>query len=873
MNLDLIASLQTDFGRIYDENFKLRDRNIYNIEIDRFNKKLSRAGISPKLSPKEIELKLQQIYETLMKLPKFQNANQPNDMPAKTTLNAAESADLIEKAEKLTKQNAEIKAREKQTVADFIKQNQERIAKAQAVQDKLKDKVVYAKVILPEPLPLDEIEKQDLDTLRASAQGDVSTKQKLIDDLAKQIETKLENVPEEQKVLIARTAAVEIVEKLAKPEKAYQAQIQNSILTVIHEDKGRVVSTVLNKDDELLIAAKNGSTLLELEYRNKNLITRNISKNILGLKLTSVICGPEQFEVVLSETKIEGQTTHQVDFEGLNQSYLRLLEKQNSILNSAKEFKFDGEQNFFTEQARTYISEKKADIPPKGISKRSHSKHGEIFARHGLPNTIVLNTTKNVGRFGELLIKISPNTTSPLLSIAGRIAENEFIKPVVGLFTKGVVVGTGAGGIATTIATTIGVATSWVTVGLSLIGAFIVKKISDKGPQTKKWIDNNKMLIGLGTSLGVMGFFGPVPAIITGGLFLTATGTLNSFVSGALGMLSVVGMSIGMSIATPVIIAVVALVPLVAFIMLVINNSAYIVPPSISTLLQNQDNLYVEVTKNAEPAGPFENSDLPLKIKYTITVKARKSMLTNISFNHECKVVQENNSQDCVAPVEAPPTSISPASPYVYIYEANYNSSYIDALVINTFTVTADAGENTLQTSSGNATITIGEPPAKCLQIDGAWPNSAKTNVEKAKGKLVSEFPTYVAKVCAEYPNGLPLRYEGAGNDNYWGWFKGSHILFYPKGVKSFDDATYTLAHELVHALVAEGNNFAIYLRYIATPGILSETPRCFYSYNPMFLEERLAETVAFTVIKPRCGNPQQQWPKHYNFVQQNVLK
>ena len=63
MDIEKITYLKKFFEELYDENFKLRDKTRLVI----FNKELEEFGISSKLTPKEIELKLQQIYEILEK--------------------------------------------------------------------------------------------------------------------------------------------------------------------------------------------------------------------------------------------------------------------------------------------------------------------------------------------------------------------------------------------------------------------------------------------------------------------------------------------------------------------------------------------------------------------------------------------------------------------------------------------------------------------------------------------------------------------------------------------------------------------------------------------------------------------------------------
>jgi len=546
---------------------------------------------------------LLQTQETITEIPQYE---------AQTTTTGLDLETKVEQAEKRSQQKADIQAREKQTIEDFIKQSEERIAKAKSIQEKLKDKVVYAKVIIPEPLPLNEVEKQDLSTLREYAQGNEETRKKLIDDLEKQIETKLDNVATEQKELIARTAAVEIVEKLAKPETAYANQIQNSILTAIHEDKGRILQTVLQKDDDLLITAKEGSILLELEAHNKELTTKTIAKNIFGEKLTLAIYGPEKFQIILTETKTEGQTTHEVNLGRLNQNHISALEHQNSTLNTIKEFGIGKTQSYFTGQARTYVAEKMASMPAGSIIKKTYSDPivQTIFARYGLANPVVWQTV-STNQFVGLAMRFAPDTAGPVLGFAGRMTGIEFVTPIT-TFGGGAVGATIAAQAATTytsVAITGGVfaaeafaggvgsaaagaAAGSIVPGVGTIigavagavGGELLKPIFSK---LKVWWTNNKdslaPALGIGAGFLIAPFFGAGPAVLGGvGAFALFGGSVARLATGAFGVLGLVGRSVGIAIATPVIVTLLVLPPLVAFIILVINNSAYVVPPSFS---------------------------------------------------------------------------------------------------------------------------------------------------------------------------------------------------------------------------------------------------------------------------------------------------
>ena len=434
MNLDTIASLQTDFGKIYDENFNFRDKKIYSQQIADFNRRLKEIGISTELKPKEIELKLQQFYETLIKVPKFTDQT-PNDMPASTTLNSQQLKDLGEQAEKRAQQKSDINAREKQTVEDFIKQNQERITRAQAVQEKLRDKVVYARVVVPDQPTLTETEQKDLDTLREYAKADETSRSHLIDDLAEKIEEKiktdLKEVPEEQIKILARSTAVDITARLVSPEIANEIPVQVAILGAINKDIEQKEKGVVNKiipDDSLLKAAKEGSVIIELNARNEDFTSRAIANKLLGPRIAPTLYpSPEAIQIILTEKMATGQSTHIVNLGDLNQNQIQALEHQNKLLGSLQQVGVGRTREILTSYGRTYLAEKMAGLPAGSVLKKTYSSSitQSILAKYGFANPVAWQTTAQLGQFGGLFMKIAPDTAGPILSLAGKTLGKE----------------------------------------------------------------------------------------------------------------------------------------------------------------------------------------------------------------------------------------------------------------------------------------------------------------------------------------------------------------------------------------------------------------------------------------------------------------
>ena len=143
---------------------------------------------------------------------------------------------------------------------------------------------------------------------------------------------------------------------------------------------------------------------------------------------------------------------------------------------------------------------------------------------------------------------------------------------------------------------------------------------------------------------------------------------------------------------------------------------------------------------------------------------------------------------------------------------------------------------------------------------------------------MVSNYPAYTQKICAAFPQGVTVTFEGS-NGNFWGWFSQPNTLgIYAKAFTNDSgivDTVYIIAHEGAHAL-AFGNP-SIYQDYLAWPGIDGEIPKCFYdyAYTGWSYDERFAEAIAFYAMSnfSKCSAWESQYPNHYDFVDQQIFK
>jgi len=198
--------------------------------------------------------------------------------------------------------------------------------------------------------------------------------------------------------------------------------------------------------------------------------------------------------------------------------------------------------------------------------------------------------------------------------------------------------------------------------------------------------------------------------------------------------LGILGGIISATFSTMLGIAIIAIISIpiaIALILFIINSGAYIVPPGPELALAIT-NPYIDISKSANDSE-FDNSELPVTVTYTIEIRARRSTLTNIRFQSECRVVQETgnppcptitnitvNGQSSSAFPPIPPPILSPVGEaYVITYQQSFSGSFRDSLVNDTFTIIADVPEEQNTEASASAGVRIGNPPDECPY---GWP-------------------------------------------------------------------------------------------------------------------------------------------------------
>lgn len=887
--------------------------------------KLAKTREEAKRNVESFKERRERLYQESLKTKQAQRQVEVLEENSKTLENQlfSKNVKVTSPQESLEKQlfGQDVKVVDKR--AEEIKQvfNQ-KIQQQNQIQEALEEKKLYAKVTLPKAEPIDENVQKFIDQAKSNPQS-------FRNEISETIKTQLSNttfasnVSPDQISLIADKVATDTIQAINFPDKQLETNVQNAILNTIPKSNDLINAISTDpKISEFLSSAPQEMSF----FNNSTELSRNILSSI-NPNLARATFGPSVDEINVSlSTQLDSGFTHKIDLGQLSNDYSNLLNNQSNLFSNVSSFAKDQAQSLLLGRARTFLDAQIAKLPAESfISNIYNSKIGQEVLNlvglskyaplqnsfigsfiqqipgasaflEGLGNTLGIDFgLSSVAPTVEAIEAIGTVTEAGLAIEGAEVVSTEVVSNVVPTLATnaakfnlnialGNLVAKGASQVAAKLGMTALSAKLGAMVGSGIIPVigtivgFIVGAIFGKILEKIPW----KKILPLLGAVGVTLIAGPMVGLVVGlgtvGLidFAVGSNVLASTIRNAGIFIGGVIASIFITISKPFLIFLLTFPVLIVVILFIINSGAYVVPSSSSTALSS--NPYIQVEKVAEPAGPFKNTDLPVEISYKITVTAKKSQLTNIVFKNDCEIFTKNPVKKCPASIPTEiPTVILPSTPYVFTYTEKYSGDdYKDSVVLDTFTVIADAVEAKQQTVSGAASITIGNPPAACLVINpNDWPTEYYSNIIYARSVLGSQFGSYVSKVCLSYTS-LPLRYNAASFGSYWGWNHGTYIDFFQLGVKNKDDALYTLAHELGHSFAWGDKTAQFYQIYLETPGITSESPYCFYSATQSWnSDESMPESIALrilNIVESRCGSVQSKWPIHYQFLTKYVF-
>jgi murein DD-endopeptidase MepM/ murein hydrolase activator NlpD len=624
-----------------------------------------------------------------------------------TTVPTAKLEILEKEAEERQKATAKIR----EQVQAFIKQNQERLVRAQKIQETLKDKVVYAKVEKPEPPKLTEKEQQAVATLKEAVKANP---QQLTVDLAAEIKTRTKIDD-----LLAKQAALEVVQNLADPTIIDKTAILD-----------RLAATPKATSPEVAEIATAVAVLQAARYQT----SREIISSAFGENLASHLLGPEdlsQIKVTFSGRPITGGQTFAL--EQIPQKYSESLERENTFVSGLKDFSQQEIKSQFLSRAGGWLEGQIAKLPSDSALAKlySSSKIQATLSFIGIGKPIAWIGTTG---FGKLAVSTG---FGPAFGWLGKVTGINF---GVGI-GKAAVTKVGAGllaktGLSATFAQIGAALGSWAPIVGTILGAiagWLVGKIIDP---ILRWIQKHKEDLTIAGILGLASgvIFGSLPLVVLGSLFavpgiLSGIG-IGGIGAGIAGFFARLGGAFVVTIGTPIIITLVVFPVVVALILFIINSGAYLVPPQVSQIPGGATIVspYIDVTKTPVPPGPFQNNQLPLTIEYKVEIVAKKGPLQNVIIASGCNVIKKGASVACPKTDPAIPSktdTISPTQSFSFSYKQTYHApSYIDSLIVDTITVTADTAGQKGEKAAASAGVKIGNPPDTCPSIwpvDGSW--------------------------------------------------------------------------------------------------------------------------------------------------------
>jgi hypothetical protein len=692
---------------------------------------------------------------------KTKGAEAPGQPDSNLPQNREANEELRKKSEEL---HTETREGSKQAVETMQKRQQEMYEEAQKLKkqaEELKNneqltkdltgKKIYAKIEVEDTPSLDEDKQQKLERYKELSKNKPETAK---EELAKELEVSIEkqfakeDLTKEEIKSIARETASETIETLSKIDSPdyVPTTYQTAILTAVAVDDKVVPKVAISKSATEIV--KNSAGHVAVFKIQPELLTRGIIETAFGKDFTNFVLGvdPSKVEVTLVETipqnlpREELVKYKEVNLQNIRESHTNILEWNSSVLEKASSVGKGYADRYMSSGIANFITRRIEALPVNSVVKKvvtTPEMQAMFFAKFGVGSPVVWQYAN------PTLMKLfgQNQLAGAAFSTVGRITGKPIVTAVTGevagqvagkVATQAAGKATGAG-LGATIGAITGLSGGPLAIVTAAVGYVIGEVFGKVISKLKVWWTKNKdkiaPILGVGVGLS-FARFGFGPAILGGaGTYLLFGGTATALLFGPMRFFAILGRNIGITIATPVIVTLLVLPPLVAFIMLVINNSAYVVPPS--PLSFNRGGVitspYIDITKTATPPGPFENSDLPLTVTYTITIKAKKGPLTNIKIDYACRVVKSNSSTVCPEPNGTIPTTtsgISPSAPFVFSYSQTYDPlNFEDSFVTDTVTITADEPSAKNIQAAAAATIKIGEPPEEC-PTEELWPTS-----------------------------------------------------------------------------------------------------------------------------------------------------
>lgn len=329
------------------------------------------------------------------------------------------------------------------------------------------------------------------------------------------------------------------------------------------------------------------------------------------------------------------------------------------------------------------------------------------------------------------------------------------------------------------------------SLGFSKVSSYVNGILSDIGSKLKislKGMESKQGMIVAGGGLVAFAGIaaGNIPLAATGGTVFTAgvginpinvfNGSAFSGIIGSIGgLFSAILGAVVTGVVVPIIIATLAVPFIVALFLFIINSGAYVVPPSSNTFA-NISSPYIDITKVPTPKDSYLNSEIPTTVTYTITVRAKKDTLSNVTISSSCQIISKTQTQcPSINPVSIPqPPSgqINAGQTFSFSYTSLIDQKYTDSSIIDTITVKAGVVDKSGATAEGSAAVTVGNPPISCPLPGGKPDNSMNYsyNSQTNTGHGSTQYWNMMGEPHYRYPLPQLTSCMSPGDCSYYGY-------------------------------------------------------------------------------------------------------
>lgn len=621
ISLQEVKNLRLAFGKLYDEDLKPKKGIVFSEEVKKFNESIKKAGVT-ETDPRLIERTLERWFEwysNTTEEPKYEQVD---------------STVLDSERLKVLQEQADERARQIKTATDISNKAVDAFLRRQREIYEQRVKLQKNVVVVPaqeiQRITLEKQEKEKVYNLAKAIAIDAGTVEV---EIYKKIQEALDNSPEDVRRAVSvediRKTTADLIEKI-KPYGTVEnsEEIPDNLptlnsaspftATAPFDEYSQIIAIALEAKENLnstLVSPvfDNSANIIDLLYSSQNVTQFEVAEDQErddGIKLDPEEIREQGKRIKEIWQKLADKTTTVQEVYTSTSTYvmphtpsvtasvakdakafaLKALPpavgaiygfKQGALLSqwarSGTPLLSAGNQNLVRLLTSQAGIQEIASASMVTFSQPIGFRLGNfaIAIRTGSDTANGIQIAQGGIRFGEKMLGISAVKGGTQVAIkvgAQQVGAQATSKLLVGTSTALTKVLTFLGGLSAPITMGIGLAVGWVA-----------GKIVEKLPQLKKWLQEN------GTALaGVVGITGlMLGGPVVGGLglagTLAATGSLSSFATGVANASGAIAKAIGIAVATPVIITLLVLPPLVAFIMLVINNSAYVVPPSDNT--------------------------------------------------------------------------------------------------------------------------------------------------------------------------------------------------------------------------------------------------------------------------------------------------